>query len=582
MSTSESRAIEVPDKGFTLVEILVAIGLLSVVMVASLPVFIAMLASTATTRLNTQAKNLTQERLEQLRDLRFHVDRQNGPFLDLLDIYYKNAKSAGPTELVIASGATLSGRYVATGAAANGLPAAPYYLTTTGQLAGANDFSQVVATQYLGPTGTVLPAVRYQDLYDSQVVGKDSPPSLILGVTVVTTWLQAGKTKTYRTFTQITEGRPEQPVIQSQARAVAVDVTSTGADGATLELQAGVATVDGAQSSGSSVSGFVAGALYSRSGATGVAGKVGQFSLPAAGVTESGSTAPQDPGLCAGYAFGTTGIDNVTGDVSGGLPKAPTNVGTATPFNMLSSFVSPVGSSHTCGLLSYDNLTGGGVAIPTGSLVGANFGTPPYVRIADVGGSAKIIQGAGYVTANDLGSTPQQARSGARTEMTKQITLFPNHLFSGGAGLVSAKLTQASVACVSRLSPTVDGTVTGAYVLELSWWGKGTADPAARMHLATYTYNSAAAPPLGVTGDPWEPATTMLANGATLSQLVQVGVPSSTEGVVTTGATTGLRGFPTGVLTMTTVPTLSNEAGPGFSAVKVQLGQLTCVADDQR
>ena len=588
MSTSEPRSADETDEGFTLVEILVAIGLLSVVMVASLPVFIAMLASTATTRLNTQGKNLAQERLEQIRDLRFHVDRQNGPFLDLLDLYYTNAKSVGTPTPVTASGLTLSGNYVATGGAMNGLPAAPYYRTSTGPIPGALGFSQVIAAQFLGPTGAVLPAVRYQDLYDSQVVGVDSPPSLVLGITVITTWQQAGVTKTYRTFTQVTEGRPEQPVIQSQARAVAVDVTSTGADGATLELQAGVASVDGAQSSGSSVSGFVAGAQYTRSGDTSITGRVGQFALPAAVAVESGLTAPQAPGLCAGYAFGTTGVDNVTGDVSGGLPKAPANVGTGSSFNKISGFVSSTGGVHACGLLSYDNLIGGGVAIPSGSLVGANFGPAPYVRVDDVSGSSRAISGSGYVTANDLGSTPQQTSAGASTEMTKEVKIFPNHpsAFPLGTGLVSAKLTSASVDCASRISVPVDGTVIGKYSLLLSWWGKGTADLVPRLHTANWSYDSTASPALTASGDSWAPSTTTLANGATLSQLVQVVVPSavagSTSGNVTTGATTGLRGFPNGVLTMTTTPTLSNEAGAGFSAIKVQLGQLTCVADDQR
>ena len=129
---------------------------------------------------------------------------------------------------------------------------------------------------------------------------------------------------------------------------------------------------------------------------------------------------------------------------------------------------------------------------------------------------------------------------------------------------------------------TVAGTITGAYSLELMWWGKGLADSVPRWHTANWIYDSAAGTPLVRTGDLWAPDTTVLGNGATLSQLVQISVPSATEGVVTTGATTGLRGFPTGVLTMTTAPTLTNEAAPGFSAIKVQLGQLTCVADDQR
>jgi len=65
-----------------------------------------------------------------------------------------------------------------------------------------------------------------------------------------------------------------------------------------------------------------------------------------------------------------------------------------------------------------------------------------------------------------------------------------------------------------------------------------------------------------------------------LSTLVQ-GSATAPNGVAT-GASNGLRGFPTGVFTLTTAPTLLNESSPGFSAINVQLGQLSCVADDQR
>src|SRR3954451_20950999 len=99
------------DRGFTLIEIMVALGLLVVVMTAALPAFLGMLRSTVTTKMETQAKNLTQERLEQMRDLRFHVDRQNGPFLDVLDVYYTNAPVTPVSTSVTAGGATLTGIY---------------------------------------------------------------------------------------------------------------------------------------------------------------------------------------------------------------------------------------------------------------------------------------------------------------------------------------------------------------------------------------------------------------------------------------------------------------------------------------
>ena len=98
---------------------------------------------------HTRAKNLTQQRLEQIRDLRFHVDRQNGPFLDLLDIYYTHALTGAAATSVSNGGTTLAGTYVSSGSAATGEPTAPYFRITTGPLPENNGFSQVVTSQFL-------------------------------------------------------------------------------------------------------------------------------------------------------------------------------------------------------------------------------------------------------------------------------------------------------------------------------------------------------------------------------------------------------------------------------------------------
>jgi type II secretory pathway pseudopilin PulG len=573
------------DEGFSLIEIVVAMGLLMGLLTASLPMLLSMLGSTITTKLNTQAKNLSQERLEQLRDLRFHVDRQNGPFLDLLDLYYTHANpSAAPTSIP-SGGGTLSGRYVGTGSS-QGI-SAPLFEVRTGALAGAPDFSQVVVAQFLAADGSVLPASRYEGQYDSQnVSGRDAPPTLMVRFTVVTHWQQSGSAKSYRTTTVITEGRPELPAIQTQAKAVAISVTSTAADTSTLQLDGGVATLDGAQSSGSSVSGYLAGALATRTGFPAVTGKVGEFVLPDQAPTTSGAGGPQSGPGCSWYGFAGNKVANVTADVAGGLPKAPADVDAATPANVVSAAITR-GGSNSCGMLSFDNLVDGGIGRPTSDPLGAHMGAAPYVRVTDSSSSADGLLGSGYVTATPLLASPQQSRSGARASMSEPVVLFPGNGASGGRGVVSARVVTSAVDCTSGAAGAA-GSVTGRYRLELGWWGQDawlgedwTTNPP-RWHTATWTYDSSAATPLTVSGDAWNPSQTRLADGVTLDQVVQVRVPTASEGAVSTGATTGLRGFPNGVVTLTTAPTLTNESGPGHSAIKVQLGQLSCVADDQR
>lgn len=575
------------DEGFTLVEVVVALSLLAVVLVSAVPIFIGLIRTTAVTKAHTQAKNLSQAQLDAMRDLRFHVDRQNGPFLDLLDIYYTNATSTSPVTTVTSGAQTLTGRYVATGGGTGGEPTAPYYKVTTGAISGASTFSQTIDTQFLDASGAAVPASRFQDVYTSQVVGKDQPPSLMVGVTVLTSWTYGGKTKVYRSYTRITDGRPQVPAIQSQARAVAVDITSNLADSSTLELQAGLVKIDGAQSSGSSVSGFVTGAQATQTGATPTTGKTGQFYLPSQSVSFGGSSSNQTyGGSCTGWSFGKTDTNNVSADVSGGLPKAPSNVDSGSPFNYASGSISR-NSGGGCGLFSYDNTISGGIAKTSPDAAGFEMGAAPYVTSPDVTGSGAAISGAGYVTSNPLPSSPQQTKAGATASMASAVVLFPNNpeaTFNatlGSKGLVGAILDSGSVDCVSG-SGGLDGTVVGKYTLRLFWWGRGTADAAARWHSAKWTYDSSvgSAPTLVAGSDAWDPTNTLLGNGLHLSDLVTAS--GTAPNAVTSGATNGLRGFANGVFTLTTAPTLTNEPGVGFSAINVQLGQLSCVADDQR
>ncbi len=583
MSTCSRRSGE---GGFTLVEVLVALSLLAVVMTATLPAFLGMLRSSVSNKLQTQAKNLSQERIEQMRDLRYHVDRQNGPFLDLLDIYYTNATLASPTTTVSIGGTALVGQYVSTAAAAGGEPAGPFYRVRANSIPGAYGVTQVIDTEFLGPDGTSVPKARFEGVYDSQAVGADAPPSPTVGVTVITSWTDGGRVKSLRSYTRITDGRPLAPIIQTQARAVAVDITSTGADGSTLRLQGGLSSADGAQSSGSSVSGFATGALATRAGTTAQTGQSSRFSLPAQAVVSAGNGGPQSGGSgCSWYGFGSTGVSNGTGDVSTGLPKSPTNVDSTVPPTTMSGYISTNGGG-SCGQLSYDNLAGGGLpgVISLADPIGYEKGAAPYVKSIDVSsGSGPAISGSTYVSSNALTATPQKSVAGAAATAIQQVTVFPGNPESGGRGLVSLRMQSASVDCASATTAGVLGAATGKYQFELGWWGRGPGDATTVWHTDVWTYDSSVnASPVLVSGPAWDPSRTQLGSGAKLDQLISSAGLSGAPNVLATGTTNGLRGFSDGIFSLTTASTLTNEPMPGYSAIKVQVGQLTCVADDQR
>ena len=581
MFTRVSRRLN--EDGFTLIEVLLSLVMLALVMTALLPALLASLKSGASARKQLQAKGLTQERIEQMRDLRFHVDRQNGPFLDLLDIYYTNATSPAVTTTVSLGGTSLVGQYVSSAAASGGAPAGPYYRVNISSLAGAPGYSETVYTQFLAPDGSAIPTSRFENLYDSQVAGKDAAPTNLVGITVITSWTDAGKAKSLRTYTRLTESRPGAPIIQTQARAIGVDLTSTAADGSTLELQGGLSSVDGAQSSGSSISGYATGGLATRTGYTPVSGLAASFNLPTQALSSAGSASPQSGASCSWYAFGGTATTNAGGDVSQGLPKAPANVDSASPPNTFSGYIKANGGG-ACGQLSYDNLVGGGVVRPSGDAIGTVMGAAPFVKAVDVtSGNGASISGETYASSNTLVSSPQKSISGAKAAVLQPLVVFPNYPDSGGQGLVSVKLVYAQVDCTSATTTGALGTATGKYQVQLGWWGRAPGDSSAVWHTTTYTYDSSvSATAVTVTGPAWNPTQTDIGHGLKMSDVITGPGATGVTSVLSTGASTGLRGFAGGVLTLSTASTLSNEAGAGYSSIKLQVGQLTCVADDQR
>src|SRR4051794_13593341 len=152
----KSRSRSTSDGGFTVIELLVALTVLALASAAMVPMMIVGSAAAAAARLHTQAKALAQQRIEQLHDLQFHVDRQNGPFVDLLDIYYTDL---GTTAVSRTRGAeTMLGQWVGSGAGTAGEPSTPFYRVKVASVPGYPKFSQTIDTQFLNTNGAVLPA----------------------------------------------------------------------------------------------------------------------------------------------------------------------------------------------------------------------------------------------------------------------------------------------------------------------------------------------------------------------------------------------------------------------------------------
>lgn len=114
------------ESGFTLIEVIVALSIFGVVAIAALPLLVLGLKVSQMARVETLAKDLSQLRIERLRNLPFQVDRQNGPFVDLLDRYFTNL-SPTPT---VSEEAGCSGQYLSAAPGSGGAPSGPAYRVT--------------------------------------------------------------------------------------------------------------------------------------------------------------------------------------------------------------------------------------------------------------------------------------------------------------------------------------------------------------------------------------------------------------------------------------------------------------------
>ena len=235
------------EAGFTLVEIMVALTLVALAAAGSIPLFIIAAKASQTSRLNTQAKNLAQWRFESMRDLPFHVDRQNGPFVDLLDIYYTNL---GTTSITRARANEVEVGHWVSGGASAPHPAGAFYQVSVSSVPGYPSFSQTIDTQFLTVTGATVASSAFAG-YDSQSEGHDSPPSLLVGVTVTTTWSDHGSTHSYASYTRIADSRGLLSTLTSQGSGEFMQVSSAGPGGNALTVDVASAKASGSQSTGS-------------------------------------------------------------------------------------------------------------------------------------------------------------------------------------------------------------------------------------------------------------------------------------------------------------------------------------------
>jgi hypothetical protein len=544
----------------------------SVVAVAALPLVLVGIKAASRAEVQTLAKDLSQLRIERIRNLPYQVDRQNGPFVDLLDRYYTDATGA-VTSSVDEPGC--SGQYVANAAGPVGAPTGPAYRVTCTSLPEAAGFSQKVYLQFLTSTMT---AVTPPSTYSSQVTGKDSAPSGLVGVTVLTDWALSGQTGSLRTYTEIADARSDKSLIATQAQAVALRVSSNFVDtvnavpqNRNLVAQAGVVKADGSLTSGSVASVQAAGVSLDHVGAGNTvveqqaasvasttaptvadpAGTVAEVSVAGVG---AGTTADTTWLGCGWGWAGKSAYANVSATTAAGRPVVPSNNTTdVTAAGVQTAQSGLLNSGNGCSGYAFGFRNW--LTTPTYTL--GISPAKPLVYVEDPTGGGGTLAGGralgeAAVTGTDIVTVPHTASATARARVSK-VHMLPTA--ERPEGLVTATLTSSKVVCKAGVP------VSSAYALTVTWPNGGSK-----------TINYASGGPTPTLPAPSSIAFTDGGVARTLADYLEWSVSTGVTESTTSGAQSIDQVF--GLTSPASV------VGPGGLAV--QLGSLSCNAADDR
>ena len=195
------RALNEGDRGFSLIEVIVAISVFAILSLGMAPLIVSSIRGSDLSRSFTVGKNLATESMERVRGLPF-FDTAAGR--DILDLYFPNLVASGTdgynsanqifrtTCTPTSSSPATSGPKACPPEHADGTAAIPVGFTVTFE------------AQFVAPVAASSPEiysiVTPPATYDSAAAGTATPPSSLLKMTTRVTWNRVGA----RTFQLIT------------------------------------------------------------------------------------------------------------------------------------------------------------------------------------------------------------------------------------------------------------------------------------------------------------------------------------------------------------------------------------------
>jgi prepilin-type N-terminal cleavage/methylation domain-containing protein len=555
------------DRGFSMVEVLVAISLLGLLSAAIVPLLITGLRASVVAKLDTGAKNLSQQRFELMRNLPFRIayDPAVTTGIDMLDTYFPN--------LVAPTGGVNTSGYVTTQPRRTGEPASgPFYRRVFTQTLGSTDYTQYVATQFLTPDVTPKQAVTPPTGYSTTTTGADRAPSTLVGVTVITEWVYGTKSKRLTIYSEISDVAPGAPLVTLQARSSALRVTSTvgtDVDQTDLLVESGSINIDGGLSSGATAASSATGTFASSTPGTRVDGATRTAAAPpdVAALSQTDNSSHQlywNGELVAELPRSL--VDGVMVKTSFGDPNAGTS---AVPVRAQSFGVTDMKFTNRPNLHLVD------------PALGLGFG---YVvrQPAD----ASTLQSRARAYAASTGGTGHTSSVWTEAYVSDVQVLQTSFATSG---LIQMRLNSSSMTCASNGSVA---SSTPAYDAQIRFMTYSY--PAGSPSLGTYAWSSwttlnqaQATDPLSTVNlTPGPGGVAVGYNGGRvvyLGEYVQ-GLASQTAStlsankVISTDANRA-EARSTSMVSVSTVPLRDGEP---LSAVTVSLGNLSCISEDNR
>lgn len=568
------------DGGFTLIEIIVALGIFSIVMVALLPQLVSGIRATSTARIVSQAKGIVQGQLEEMRHLPFHIAPAAGDYVDVLDRFYPDLGTGSTPACMTGAKYALPNvswtGFVAdvTGRRCTYEPASGAFFRTVEVVPpadGITGFTMVVDTQFLSGDTPPVPVSPLTG-YDTGTVSKDYPASSQIGVTVTVLYDRRGTLHPVTSYTQIAERLASTTRVRSDANVRVLDIGTVTADKVPLTLSAGLLNLTGSVSFASTVKASLAATSAGLATGEQAAGASATLEAPpsVAMTDKAGSAGTLATFGCDYACWGATTIPGLAMSAEGGLPLA----GTPTvPAQVL--------------LTDLDNggLRFGAVSSASGGYRASLDLVAPLVRVAPAATAAPSGVAAGCVAGSTGASAYLSASGYLRTttaETTKEVEscavarAATLELFRTGFaahGVVQVDLVQASARCLVA-GATHSPTTSYDYRAVVRYWN-GTGYTVAATVVPGQTDDLLAAVPLA----------TPVADGRTLGDYIASWSSITSSTVSVTSAAGAVQVKLPGVVKIASQPVRRNaeDTGPDeVSVVSATVGALSCRAEDRR